>query len=368
MISPFFHHYLVWVGQRAQALGAKRIYFLSREGLWLSGQYERLRSRTKRPDDYPLGCHLAVSRLSTYLPSFSSVEDAKSSYRRGQYRMSSDAAMLSSLGYEGDGDAAQWLEERRKAQRQALNVYLDQNGVTKDGTAFVADIGWRGSIQDNLARLHPEITWRGLYFHLQPFIVDQAANVSKEEFLLPSEIRNDKLLRRLRFTAPLEFLLAHHSGAVLGYDLAGGSATPEIEQGNDLFGAAIWERLLQLRGEMELAAIDFSLDDTADCDAALNATLALLERPSSRVYELYFAARRDERFGSGRFLDIERISTTELMLSIFNGKTRRSVAERLAISGWPWAMLQRDTPIFAPLLRRALLGLDLSLVKPGQHT
>lgn len=368
MIPPFFHHYLIWVGQRAQTLGAKRIYFLSREGLWLSSQYELLRGRAKRPDDYPLGCHLAVSRLSTYLPSFFSVEDAKSSYRRGQYRTSSDTAMLSSFGYEGEGDAEQWLEERRKTQRQALNVYLDQNGVTKDNAAFVADIGWRGSIQDNLARLHPEMAWHGLYFHLQPFIVDQAANVSKEEFLLAAENRNKKLLRRLRFTAPLEFLLAHYGGAVLGYDLAGGSATPEIEQGNDLFDSGIWEGLLQLRAEMELAAVNFSLDDTADRGVALNAALTLLERPSSKVYELYFATRRDERFGSGDFLDIEKISTAELMLSIFSSETRRSVAKRLALSGWPWAMLRRDTPVFASLLRYALLRLDLSLGKPSQHT
>lgn len=327
----------------------------------MSIQYELLRARARRPDDYPPAQHLEVSRLSTYLPSFSSIKDAEATFRRGQYRSFSDAALLTSLGHYGDGDPYNRLEERRLAQRQALNAYLDQQGVTSHTTAFVADIGWRGSIQDNLARLRPDTVWHGFYFHLQPFRIDQAVNTKKEEFLLPTARRNTSLLRRLRFAAPLEFLLADRSGVVLGYDLRDGLASPQIEKDNDLFDAATWARLLLLRAEMEQGAVDLSLDSTSAAERVLDETLMLLEKPSRNLYELYFAARRDERFGTGVMIDIKPLAMIDLILALVSARSRRSVGETLAASGWPWAMLQRDAPMIAPLIRRALLALDPSL-------
>ncbi|RAL97224.1 hypothetical protein [Agrobacterium sp. MS2] len=362
---PIFHWYLIEVGQRAMKLGVDKIFFLSREGIWLTDQYEKLRLRARQPGQYPRACHLAVSRFSTYLPSFHSVEAAISDFRRGQYKNASERALMSSLGHEGEGDPVIHLERRRVSQREALTAYLNRHGISERERVLVADIGWRGSIQDNLARLYPDNLWLGYYFHLQPFFSEQAENVRKKEVLIPEGSRTVALLRRLRFGAPLEFLLTDRSGAVIGYDIVDGTSIPNIEQKKDLFGPEVWSQILSLRATMEQMASHWSLDTISHGKRALDETIMLLERPHRSVYEPYFAAQRDERFGSGEMLSSDRLAATDLIVALLSAERRQSAAEKLATSGWPWALLQRDVPHIAPVIRRLLIALDVSLSKRG---
>lgn len=359
MMPTIFHSYLSWVGRRAKELHADRVYFLSREGIWLAQQYEVLRSRSERPNSYPRARHLAVSRLSTYLPSFQAVDEAVTFFRQGQYREASKHALLTSLGYDGCGDPVFNLESRRQEQRVLLLRYLGEQGVTSNKRAVVADIGWRGSIQDNLARVAADVEWLGLYFHLQPFITPQAPNSCKESFLIsPSDNRYLSMSRRLRFAAPLEFLLSDCSGAVVGYELQEGKVQPKIGYDPNILGEDVWGKLLILRRDMETRAKEMSLESDASRDMVLKEVLRVLENPNAAIYEPFFRARRDESFGAGQVVQAEKIAPAELLTALINPRQRRKVADKLAISGWPWAMLKRDVPYIAPVLQRILQFLD----------
>ena len=359
MMPAVFHSYLSWVGRRARELHADRVYFLSREGIWLAQQYEILRSRSGRPNSYPRGRHLAVSRLSTYLASFQTVDEAVAFFRQGQYREASNHALLKSLGYDGCGDPVFNLETRRQKQKVLLLRYLHEQAVTSEKRALVADIGWRGSIQDNLARIATDVEWLGLYFHLQPFITPQARNSYKERFLIsPSDKRYLSMSRRLRFAAPLEFLLSDCSGAVVGYELQEGNVQPKLEYDSNILGEDVWNKLLVLRRDMEARAKEISLDSNVSPDIVLKEVLRVLEIPNAAIYEPYFMARRDESFGAGQVVQAEKIAPIELLTALINPRRRREVADKLAISGWPWAMLKRDVPYIAPVLQRILQLLD----------
>ncbi|MRN79859.1 hypothetical protein [Brucella sp. 09RB8471] len=251
------------------------------------------------------------------------------------------------------------LETRRQKQRILLLRYLGEQGVTSNRRAFVADIGWRGSVQDNLARVATDVEWLGLYFHLQPFITPQPPNSHKESFLISaSDKRYLSMSRRLRFAAPLEFLLSDCSGAVVGYELQEGSVQPKLEYDSNILGEDVWNKLLILRHDMEARAKEINLESDVSRDIVLNEVLGVLENPNVTIYEPYFKARRDESFGTGQVVQAEKIAPIELLTALIIPRQRRKVADKLAISGWPWAMLKRDIPYIAPVLQRILQLLD----------
>ena len=65
--------------------------------------------------------------------------------------------------------------------RRALLIdYLDQETDLSAPAMLVVDVGWRGTIQDNLAHLLPETMIHGVYLGLFPYLNPQPANVTKE--------------------------------------------------------------------------------------------------------------------------------------------------------------------------------------------
>lgn len=87
-----------------------------------------------------------------------------------------DARLLSLLDAGPVRDA---LAQRVDEQRTELRRYLAERGALDDETLVVVDIGWRGTIQDNLAHVVPEHFLRGVYLGLFGFLNDQPANTSK---------------------------------------------------------------------------------------------------------------------------------------------------------------------------------------------
>jgi hypothetical protein len=64
-------------------------------------------------------------------------------------------------------------------QRRALDAYLRQEMDLRERDVLVVDIGWRGTIQDNLARVMPDHRLHGLYLGLFPMLNPQPPNVTK---------------------------------------------------------------------------------------------------------------------------------------------------------------------------------------------
>ena len=66
-------------------------------------------------------------------------------------------------------------------QRALLKNYFATKGLTDDINAriCVVDVGWRGTIHDNIALLYPDIHFTGIYLGLQKFLNEQPSNTSK---------------------------------------------------------------------------------------------------------------------------------------------------------------------------------------------
>jgi hypothetical protein len=390
-----FAHFLIWLGREARSIGCKRVYFLSNEGQWFAQQYEYLRARTQGGSAFPPSDHLAVSRRSTYLASFCQITAATFKPLLAQYREASVRAVLESCGYfsiaalEATASVLMqcsvnlddhWLasdvadrvlgvrairsglEALRKEQQNLLLRYLAGRGIQDHaGTILLADIGWRGTIQDNLARLLPGSYVNGLYFHLQPYFVPQASNVGKRSFLLGDGKR--QLLRRLRFASPMEFALRRDLVTTIRYRDQNGVVDPIYDDLGFQIGEKALRELTQFSQAMTNRMEEFTLADRPDQTLARSRVLRYLEDPPIALAHLFFCIPRDERFGNGSIRKgAPQIGILQVLDAMVRKKSRLKLARSLAESQWPWALLKRDLPYLylAPILRHAISLADAS--------
>ena len=186
--------------QRAVQLGVKDLLFCSREGLLLKDLFDQYQSQLGFEGEVR-SHYFYTSRLASFLPSLGPLEDETFERLFRQYRALSLRTFLlslqfsdetidrcaSSLGISGDEifqdfptssaflelrelpAFAQEYERARQEQRKNTLDYL--KGFYPRGelpnTLALVDVGWKGTIQDNLRRIvDDKITMHGLYVGL----------------------------------------------------------------------------------------------------------------------------------------------------------------------------------------------------------
>jgi len=197
--------WLYWLINQLRINSTKKVFFLSREGYRLAELFSLVTNSNYKDGivhhESVRGVHLEVSRLSTFSASLKdgSVEELMRMWR--QYSSQSPAALFRSLGMEA-GLVSEALLRRyglledveidEPWQDRALLDFLNSTGfrkviaehLTMSKTrlrdylhtrewpvdwAEVVDVGWRGSIQDNLTRAtgtHTKGSYLGLFPHL----------------------------------------------------------------------------------------------------------------------------------------------------------------------------------------------------------
>ena len=193
--------------------GLDRVHYMSREGAFLNQVHELVAPILARGIiEPPRAVHLALSRRSTFGPSLLDLGVDSLTRMWSMYGVQSPRALLVSLGadprdYElalarygldveqplpevasdpriraflDDPAVAAPLEQLLAQRRTLLMDYLAQETDLSARAMVVVDVGWRGTIQDNLAHLLPETHLHGVYLGLFPYLNPQPTNVSKE--------------------------------------------------------------------------------------------------------------------------------------------------------------------------------------------
>lgn len=385
MLGGAFGHYLVWLGLASATRPS--LHFLSREGAWLAGHYGRLRRRHPEGSRWARPVPLAVSRVSTFLPSLPGITQDALAPLVAQYPSATAANVLGSLGLApspehlrhetaaalalpwsrpgvadrvlADPAVATRLAARHVAQRAALLRYLEQSGVAGQEPLLVADVGWHGSIQDNLARLLPQTPVAGFYLGLFPQPSAPPPNATKRGFVVqPADAA--RLRRRLRFVAPLEFAASDATPSTTGYEMQGARAAPVADP---LLVVPAERPAFRAFQTAVAAGIDAAAGLRApDPHVARRQVLHVLEAPPPALADLFFEAVRDDRYGAGTLRrGASRLAPGDVAAALASSARRRALGLRLAESGWPWALLARDLPRLAPLLRRLILAVDARL-------
>lgn len=310
----------------------ERVCFVSREGRFLVDVWDACIDRLDLPGTLrPVW--LEVSRRATFAPSL------ERPYRYSMRRMwtlydtQSPRALLVSCGLDADmfdeavsaaglaldekiedipldprvmalletGPVAEALDARVREQRVKLIAYLGERGALDDPTMVVVDIGWRGTIQDNLAHVVPDHFLCGVYLGLFGFLNDQPANTSK--VAVAFDCNQDDDASFMTIPAVIERPWTPDIPSVVGFVPDGREGTTttvrERERGDVAPGVAEFQR-----GVCDSAPLvaDWIVRNGLGSEALQALCHRLIEReytePSADLAALWFESDHDDTFGA----------------------------------------------------------------------
>ncbi|MBU7319747.1 HAD hydrolase-like protein [Paenibacillus oleatilyticus] len=185
LVSPILILFVLYIMEQSQKNRLNRIVFLAREGKVFYDIYNKIITTFNLENEYPPASYLYVSRKSTFLPSMKEFSWKEIERFMVQYNKQSINSLLSNLslpneiyhkyalevGLEDfdeiienpsenekflnfinhDEVRALFIKHRDEAKNN-FKKYIKQEGIWGlDKVAFV-DIGWKGTIQDNITR------------------------------------------------------------------------------------------------------------------------------------------------------------------------------------------------------------------------
>ncbi len=338
----------VMAREQAASLGLGKIHFLTREGIIFQRYYDRFAHGAQWPEQSSL---LHASRLSTFAASLAS-EGSRGLVRFfTPYHDANWAELRASLNVPGrfappplavptelrgaalarfiatQPPLRAWIDEVARHGHADLAAYMSRYhpGLASEGAAVLVDIGWRGSIQDNLALAMPETTWHGTYFGLLPFLNPQPPNCRKTGVLFPPDAAAHIGANLL----PLEFLFDADIGSVTGYRNGEPVHPPHAQPAAGDFVARFQIALEKLAEPMGRMFANATTDGEADTLKATwlhqaNAFWAASQEMSAGLFEALREFHHDETFGIASTVRIaDTLSWRFLLRSLYDYRARR---------------------------------------------
>ena len=333
--APLFIGFALSIAEYAARQHLPHIYFFTREGVFFKKLFDAVFADGKLAGlKLPPGDLLHVSRVATFGASLDAV-DARSLMRLWRlYFYQSLNALFESLnmpaltavaraeGFDCDKiRRCPWRDSEviaalanpaiqariaaeRATLRRRLRGYLEQSGFGRQTRVAVVDIGWRGTIQDNLAYLYPRVESHGLYLGLAKYLNEQPANTRKSAYAV--DINSGRGRRGMLDQVDiLEMLCNCPSGSVTGYADEGGVWKPitrEIEKENEAHGMVV--------RRFQQAALDMAVSARADLERhaveshelrpmAEKIFKGLMSLKDPALMDVYLSAEHNEIFGVG---------------------------------------------------------------------
>lgn len=392
-LALVFAGFARFVLEKAVRAQVDKVFFATREGYFIRKVYDLLvKHDVLRRGDYPESEILEVSRRATFgaslreasldemmriwsLYSTQSMQALARSINADEQKMDEfctrfDVEFLEPIKYpwldEGvkamfdDAEFRAWLSEVILLQREALWDYLEKIGFEPGANKkrFMVDIGWRGSIQDNLAFV---VNGRldGAYVALYKYLSDQPVNAEKHGYLV--DHNREKSDFHIGDFAALEFVANGPGGSVIGYQ--GGVALKDVFTSEE---ALLRDRIIPFQEKIlekveSLIPLMAAMPLTADGWSAVSreACLRYVGSPDAEVADIFQLLEHNETFGVGCVQTMDEpdtygIETAEgaalhaAMLDSLNGRR------------WPQAWLKSE--LGQKYL--AKLSLDRKLVLP----
>jgi len=376
-LSLIFTGFALYIQEHCCRKKHQHVYFFTREGIFFKKIFDRLQQHN--PYNLPpVSSHLLpVSRLSTFFPSLREISCRELMRLWSQYHTQSMRSLFSSLGLDATAYTSYfhkygldidemisrpWQDKRiqlilknqdvtdilvkiQQKKKELLQRFCNDRAFGLDSKALIVDIGWRGTIQDNIAYLFPDVTIDGIYLGLQKFFNQQPANVHKYAYIADANKGNTHPV--LVHVMPMEMLCYGPGGSTIGYrEDTSGTVQPEYDTNDDQFyrqwissfqagvlaGMDHLCHLIRLHG-LSLAELQHISADTAArfiCD------------PPPATSKAFFALQQDDTFGMDRIImpDKTQPRLSDKALGYLVPAKREKFLRDLQESGWPQGLLR----------------------------
>jgi len=376
--APLFIGFALWIAEQVIHEKLDRLYFFTREGEFFYKVFCALFPNGQLSGhDLPPTDILEVSRLSTFAASMKDGSIQEMSRIWSLFKVQSISGLFATLGLDigkfsvmldalglketdviSDPENspelhrlfampafAEALKNALASQTTLLQSYLKQSGLKGGGRVGVVDIGWRGTIQDNIALLVPDAHFHGMYLGLRRVINAQPANVSKAAYG-PDENTSSELSALFTNFAAMELLCNSPFGSVIGYyTLEDRRTTPQrhVDQQENavysefvapfqegvLLAAQHWQSYLEryVVSSNELHAMALRVWDT------------LRRAPAEELADVYLRTPQHDIFGYGEvFKRSQYPSLSTILLSPILTSRRRQLVEFIRRVQWTEAI------------------------------
>lgn len=238
---------------------------------------------------------------------------------------------------------------RARSQRRAvLHRYLASHGFVDDGAPkVIVDIGWRGTIQDNLAHACPGSFISGIYLGMHRVLNEQPANVAKSAYACDAALDPVHAGLLLEHVQPLEVLSNSPDGSVRGYRPTEGGI--EVERAFDAGETAMWENAVQHFQRGVLAAVpvivrwirDYAFSAADLQPMATAAVRDIMAMPPMALCREFYRLRHNETFGLGSFVEMGTPDPTYLArIAHTSVDANRNFWSLVMKAKWPGAYLR----------------------------
>lgn len=379
--APLFIGFALFIAESSIRDNIKRVYFQTREGEFFLRVYQAMfPDMTLAGIALPPAALLQVSRLSTFAASLqaSSSDELLRIWRLVQRQ--SMNALFQTLGLPieqyidtllrynltpeeiidapgsdkrvqqllQDAEFSQALLAHVQQKRTVLLEYLKQEGVLDAGAAGLVDIGWRGTIQDNLALVAPQVHFNGYYLGLQRYLNPQPASVSKAAFG-PNANVDLGYVELMDAVAPLETICNSDRGSVEAYVRTdrGIEAVRRVNQEenktHEQFSASFQRGVMFAAREWQPYIRNYAVAAEDLKKVALHTWEGVCENSPEEMVRACLDAPQNDIFGFGDFFDKRDLpSLHDIAFSLFQGQRRRNVIQYIKRSQWPASVRSRN--------------------------
>lgn len=397
--APFLVSFVLRILEEATKLGVPCVYYFTREGEFFARIHRAIEEAAKASLGgklwglpVPAARVLAVSRVATFLPSLREITTTEMMRLWNQYSTQSMGQILASLrlpivSYEGllkrhgltrdERVIYPWGDQRvqalfadrcflkmvtreRDARRDVLVRYLREQGIADGAPSLVVDIGWRGTIQDNLAHLLPKATFHGVYLGMQQTLNAQPPNTTKIAYgpdLAFDDAWTGSILDEV---APIEMLTNAPGGSVVGYEVKKKRVVPVRDvnaQEDAAFEGATKHLQAGVIGAVATVVEWYALRGVTarECRSmAIELLRELLHAPPRALADAFFSLAHNETFGTGSYHDLA-LSIPRSLRRTWNRDPAawNALRQRLATSRWAHGLLiAHGLPLAAQRLSR----------------
>lgn len=371
--APLFIGFSLWIAEQAISKRLNRVLFLTREGEFFRRIYELIFPKQEFFGHLlPVHADLEVSRLSTFAASMQelSVDELNRIWHlnRSQkvsglfstlgLRCADFTDLLSEVGLqptdvidrpEEDEALARLLraptfsdavKKNKREQRYLLREFLSEKGILQNETIGVVDIGWRGTIQDNLARIIPATHIHGMYLGLRKVINAQPPNVSKCAYG-PDELIDADTGKYFEAFAVLEMLCTSNKGSVEKYAKENGKVTAyrnvsdEENSAHEQF-ASHFQNGVSLAAEIWAPYLERYVVTSTELRAvALHVWAKLSVNPDADLAKIFIDTPQHDVFGFGEIFKKNQVpSLATIFLSPFRKTSLREVMDFIRRVQW----------------------------------
>lgn len=377
-ISVFFYGFTLWILERCLAQGIKRIFFFTREGEFYKKLYDVIAASNLYGIEPPQSELLEVSRIATFGASLREITIQEMMRIWNQYSCQSMKAFFTSISIDPDemqkylikyqipydevltypwqNEKVQQLfldvkflsavQKRVEQQKELLLAYCESKGMKQKEKEKIAiiDIGWRGTIQDNICYLFPEYQIYGYYIGLIPFLNEQPQNAYKEGYI--NQYKDYQKI--LMLSTPFEMICNSPNGSTSTYEKQEGKivAVRKKEETEDKiffqYTCKIQQDVIQKMQEFIIFTERHYLTEVQFRMQAYKSLEEFIFLPDTACAKAYFELVHNEEFGVGNYVDKRTRFRPFLMIkAVFSEKSRKELKEFLRDTTWPQGYLAK---------------------------